>query len=471
LHHIVPALPVTIATFGLLFLFLLLTILGIGESAIVALLIFIFHLFTMGVLIVFIGIFIANNGLSIFNMNYALPTEKGILYALFAGFSAAMLGISGFESSANFVEEQEEGVFPKTLRNMWIAVSILNPLIALMAICIMPISGVKEYQNSFLAHLGDLSGGHWLATMISINAVTVLSGAVLTSYVGVGGLIKRMTLDRILPQVLLKENSRGSSYRILTVFFLLCVSVLIITKGELGPLAGVYTISFLSVMLFFAIGNLLLKIKRGRLPRPEYAKPVSVIVAFVAIAIALYGNIVQNPEYLVVFLSYFIPTMLVIYCLMHRNEILEFGLDAFKDSFDGMRKATLWSHLKVKKLLDGLHSQEFIFFSKGDDISVLNKVMIYVQENEITRKLKIVTVLKEGQASVSQNFLNDLEVLDRAYPDIDIEYTQIHGSFGPELVQELSEKWNVPTNFMFISAPSDRFPYRVADLGGVRLIL
>jgi hypothetical protein len=29
------------------------------------------------------------------------------------GFSAAMLGISGFESSANFVEEQEQGVFPK----------------------------------------------------------------------------------------------------------------------------------------------------------------------------------------------------------------------------------------------------------------------------------------------------------------------------------------------------------------------
>jgi hypothetical protein len=30
-----------------------------------------------------------------------------------------MLGISGFESSSNFVEEQEQGV-SKTLRNMWI---------------------------------------------------------------------------------------------------------------------------------------------------------------------------------------------------------------------------------------------------------------------------------------------------------------------------------------------------------------
>jgi len=45
--------------------------------------------------------------------------------ALFFGFSAAMLGISGFESSANFVEEQKKGIFPKTLRNMWLAVSVL----------------------------------------------------------------------------------------------------------------------------------------------------------------------------------------------------------------------------------------------------------------------------------------------------------------------------------------------------------
>lgn len=35
--------------------------------------------------------------------------------ALFFGFSAAMLGISAFEPSANFVEEQADGVFPKIM--------------------------------------------------------------------------------------------------------------------------------------------------------------------------------------------------------------------------------------------------------------------------------------------------------------------------------------------------------------------
>lgn len=51
LHHILPYFNVNIATFVLLLMFLGLTILGISESAVVALVIFIFHLATMGLLI------------------------------------------------------------------------------------------------------------------------------------------------------------------------------------------------------------------------------------------------------------------------------------------------------------------------------------------------------------------------------------------------------------------------------------
>jgi amino acid transporter len=99
--------------------------------------------------------------------------------------------------------------------------------------------------------MGKVAGGDWLAWLVSINAVLVLSGAVLTWYVGVSGLVHRMTLDRCLPQFLLKTNKRGTTYRIMIGFFLLCISILFITKGELGALAGVYTISFLSVMALF----------------------------------------------------------------------------------------------------------------------------------------------------------------------------------------------------------------------------
>ena len=140
---------------------------------------------------------------------------------------------------------------------------------AFLALAVIPIAAVSEHQTNLLSYMGHLAGGTWLARLISIDAVLVLSGAVLTAFVGVTGLIERMTLDRIMPAYFLRKNRRGSSYRIIILFFLLCVSILHITNGKVDALAGVYTISFLSVMGLFAIGNILLKLKRKKLPRRE----------------------------------------------------------------------------------------------------------------------------------------------------------------------------------------------------------
>ena len=105
-----------------------------------------------------------------------------------------MLGISGFETSANFIEEQKHGVFPKTLKNMWILVTIINPLIALIAVAIVPLDTIAGKEDTFLSFMGNKTGGSWLAAVISFDAALVLSGAVLTAFIGVNGLMKRMTL-------------------------------------------------------------------------------------------------------------------------------------------------------------------------------------------------------------------------------------------------------------------------------------
>ena len=251
------------ATIGVLLVFTGLVILGIKESAFVAVIIFLIHIATLVLLVLSAAWFIFNNGFQIFQINWQLPIASGSMSnALFFGFAAAMLGISGFESSANFVEEQQPGVFPKTLRNMWAIVSFFNPLLAFLIICIIPLAQVGEHKESLLAFIGATTGGTRLALLISIDAVLVLCGAVLTSFVGVSGLLERISLDRILPNFFLKKTKSGANYRIVIAFFILCISVLFITRGGLEALAGVYTFSFLAVMGLFGIGNLMLKIKR-----------------------------------------------------------------------------------------------------------------------------------------------------------------------------------------------------------------
>jgi amino acid transporter len=470
LHSIFPVFPVIIGTMAVLTIFLILTINGISESAVVSVIIFITHLLVLAVLIGSAVYFVIVNGLNVANMNFHAPMKTSLSNALFLGFSTAMLGITGFETSANFVEEQKPGVFPKTLRNMWVLVLIINPVISVLAICIMPLEVVGGHEDAFLSYMGSLTGGSWLASVVSIDATLVLSGAVLTAFIGVSGLMKRMTLDRIFPQSLLKENRKCTSPRILILFYLLCFSILFITAGELEPLAGVYTISFLSVMAFFGFGNLLLKIKREKLPRPERAPVIVVFLGILAILIALYGNVKMHPGYLVVFLQYFIPAIGIIYMFLKRKVVIHYLLLYANRVFDTIQRISVFSRFHLTKEMRKLNRQPFVYFTKGDNIAVLNKVIIYVTENEITQKLKIVTVLQKEE-QLNETFVRDLQALDRAYPDLKIEYIQIPGVFGPEIIDSLSTQWNIPHNFMFIGSPSDHFPHRLADLGGVRLII
>ncbi len=470
LHSVFPHFPVVIATLVLLSIFLFLTIGGIKESSKVSLAIFLIHLSALALLIGSGIYFLLVNGLDIASINFKMPVNGSITNALFLGFSTAMLGITGFETSANFIEEQEAGVFPKTLRNMWYLVIIINPLIAIIAVSIMPISEVAGHDSAFLSFMATKTGGNWLATVISIDAALVLSGAVLTAFIGVNGLMKRMALDRIFPQKILKESKSGSTPRILITFYILCISILLITSGKIGPLAGVYTISFLSVMAFFGFGNLLLKIKRAKLPRPEYAPPSLVLLGILGIVIALYGNVKLHPQYLVVFLQYFVPAFLIIYFFLKRKAVIHYLLLYINSVFNTIQKIAVFSRLHLTREMRKLNRQDFVYFTKGDDISVLNKVIQYVQENEITQNLKIVTVLKEEHL-LNPDFERDLETLYRAYPDIRIDYLQVKGDFGPEIIDRLSKEWNIPKNFMFIGSPTDRFPHRLQDLGGVRLII
>jgi len=267
-HNLFHELPIFWATIGLLGFFALLNLVGITESAVVALGIFVFHILTLTVLCA-TAIYAIFSDTSLLAANWSSPLVDatgdpiGLGRALFFGFAAAMLGISGFESSANFIEEQREGVFPKTLRNMWVAVAIFNPLIALLVLGILPLEVIRPGPEDLLAMMGERSAGHWFRIWVSVDAVLVLSGAVLTSYVGVVGLMRRMSLDRCLPQWFLAQNrvTRTNHWIILT-FFLVCCSILAFTGGAVGLLAGVYTLSFLSVMALFAIGNMLLKVKR-----------------------------------------------------------------------------------------------------------------------------------------------------------------------------------------------------------------
>lgn len=470
LHGVLPYFSVIYATVGLLGLFAVLNFLGIAESANVALVIFIAHLGTLTVLALTSGLTVLQDP-SLLIANWQMPQLEGIGRALFLGFAAAMLGISGFESSANFIEEQKPGVFPKTLRNMWAVVMVFNPLISLLSLGLIPLDAIRQVPPDLLARMGSISAGEAFGIWVSIDAVLVLSGAVLTSYVGVTGLARRMTLDRCLPQFLLQENRwRKTNHWIIFGFFGLATSILFITRGDLGTLAGVYALAFLSVMALYAIGNMLLKVTRSRLPRDVRASWPTVIAALAAVLVALAGNILLAPRNIEVFLMYFSAVLALVGVMFLRIQLLALGLQLSRKIVERVTRANEWLRQEVLQKIEQINATEVVFFANEDNLELLNRAALYVLKNEQTSTMKVIFVY-ENDADIPPELAEHLAMIDRIYPRLRIDFVAVKGTFGPEIIERLSRRLRVPKNLMFIATPGDHFPHDLEDLGGVRVIL
>lgn len=119
LQYIVPAIPISAGVIIILGVFALLTLWGISDSANVAYTILVVHMSTLLVLAITMIVFLCRHPHeNQFINNVHSDVNQGVGLSLLYGYASAMLGVTGFETSANFVEEQKDGVFVKTLRNM-----------------------------------------------------------------------------------------------------------------------------------------------------------------------------------------------------------------------------------------------------------------------------------------------------------------------------------------------------------------
>lgn len=469
LHAIVkiPIIPVTI---GLLLFFALLVISGIKDSAKVALAIFGFHIVVLVAFVIFGGVYYVQHGITHFMQNITstkvlIASVGGLVPALFFGFSTSLLGVSGYESSANFVEEQAPGVFRKTLRNMLIGVAIFNPLTALVALNVLPFHVIVTSKDFLLADVAQVMGGTVFQYIVVIDAFLVLAGAVLTAFVGVSGLIFRMTTDGCFPNFIGKENKKGSYPYIISLFFLLCTSILLITKGDLLSLAGVYTIAFLSVMSMFALGNLIMRETRTELKRTYHAPLLFVMLAFGATVAGVFGNIRIAPQNIEYFAVYFVPAMTVVFLFLKLDWFFQFLLRFTKylRRIDDL----------VLKHFEDLTSGRFVVFIHH--VNRLYEILEYINTNETGRNIVLIHC-NNGNKEQYEKSLHELkEVLPSlqkagAFPHFHITVVYKNKPFSPELIQEAAREFKVRTNRILIGSIHEEHPFAYDELGGVRII-
>lgn len=191
-----------------------------------------------------------------------------LTFAVFIyGFAAAFLGITGFESAAQIVEELEEPAI-ETVRKLYkavvILVSITAPVVSFLFLVLLSEQEIINSKDALLSAVGDMLGGRILLTIVVIDATLTLFGAVNTAFVGFIGLATTMAKQGNLPQVLLTRIAHRfpiiQGYPLIALFFMfIAVLMTTIVPGEVEILAEVYGMAFLGVMVSFAIGVVLIR--------------------------------------------------------------------------------------------------------------------------------------------------------------------------------------------------------------------
>lgn len=307
--------------------------------------------------------------------------------------------------------------------------------------------------------MAECSVGPWLMYWVCLDALIVLSGAVLTSYVGINGLMQRMSMDRCLPMFFAQKNPiRHTTHWIIIGFFGLTTSLYYIAyfqeklehhsssddtplpdpklwcprgysrfenktlpeTADTSILAGVYTIAFLSVMSLFAMGNMLLKYKRGKLARAVSASWPGAIFGLLGVLAGLIGTIIQTPVNVMYFMIYFGIAVVAVMVMFGRFKILKF-LSWFtsKSKSPTMIRLTKWLQRTAVAFL----TQPVIFFCKEPALHRLHKGVFYVKENENSAHVKIVHCFDPETVSEEElaQFRRNVAMIDELYPQIRVD--------------------------------------------------
>lgn len=308
-----------------------------------------------------------------------------------------------------------------------------------------------------LVVVAKLVGGEWFALYFALSMFAILVGACIAGYVGTSGLLSSSSQEGCLPLFLTHRNTRGSYPWIVAAFAAMCVSVLVVARGNIVVLGALYAVSFLSVMTLFAVAFILLKLNRPKLKRVFTAPAWVGVVVGVGMFAGALGNIVFKPENGVYFLYYFVPIMAGILAFARRDLVVK-AIAYCTRSVDHY----LQTHLQA--VIDG----KYVLFLR--DRKRLGQYVRYVLDNEPGRKICVVVCGATQEAL--EEWKGDIEAARRVGTfDVKLELIAWpEQTFGSEAIARAARELEVPRNYIFTGSLHEHHAFTYADLAPVRII-
>jgi amino acid transporter len=190
------------------------------------------------------------------------------MFIVFVGFGHSVLAMSGEETLA---QVNREIAHPK-LKNLKKAAVVIGiyallftALTSFFAVMIIPDKVRPEYFGNLISGIAmHLWGPLWARLIfhgfVVLVGVLILSGAQNTSIVGANGVLNRVAEDGVLTDAFQKPHPRyGTSYRIINLIVGLQLLTIVITRGNVFTLAGLYAFGVVWSFALMALAVLVLR--------------------------------------------------------------------------------------------------------------------------------------------------------------------------------------------------------------------
>jgi amino acid transporter len=188
---------------------------------------------------------------------------------LLHGCAAAFLGITGFESAAQIVEQLKTPTW-RTLKKVYLSIVLLvgvtAPITSYLVLILLNQQQLELYKDNLLSGLAYVEGGKPMLELLVFDACMTLFCAVNTAYVGCIGLCTTMAKQGNLPGFFLRRwdnkipSLQGYPYIVLS-FMLVTIFMIFVLPGNVEDLGQVYGMAFLAVMASFCLGVIMLRFR------------------------------------------------------------------------------------------------------------------------------------------------------------------------------------------------------------------
>lgn len=208
---------------------------GLRDSSTLALSMFTLHILTITALLIASAVAWGRTGNAVLQANWQAAFHvagsaanlggKTIARSLFDGTVVAFVGLTGFETTVAYSSAVKPDSFAKALRNIWIAVALLEGPIALLTLAILPFESILS-ANNILALLGASVAGQAMKLIVVIDAAIVLCGGILTGAISCCGVLLAMSDDGTLPHKLAGIIQKtGAPVWCLTAYLVLSIAM------------------------------------------------------------------------------------------------------------------------------------------------------------------------------------------------------------------------------------------------------